>query len=111
MSAAATAAGSVEGLSIYSCPLNAMMTVTAVRLDSRHVFRLQELGLSAGCRIRVIQRSAFGGRVVAVGRERLALDARTASRIDVALSERVCAARVDSSKDFPAGLPFQGGAR
>lgn len=66
------------------CPLNSDMVITGIDMDVRHGFRLEELGLRRGTVIRVVQRSAFGGRVLARGPERIAVDAGTARRIRVA---------------------------
>lgn len=67
-----------------ACPLDTDVTITQVDIDERHRFRLLELGLRAGCCIRVVQRSNFRGRVVARGTERIAIDGWTARRIHVA---------------------------
>ncbi|GIG26841.1 FeoA family protein [Cellulomonas denverensis] len=45
--------------------------------------RLAELGLRPGAVLRVTQRAAFGGRVVALGAERFAVDAATCARVEV----------------------------
>ncbi|PAU69182.1 Ferrous iron transport protein A [Bifidobacterium italicum] len=71
-------------LTVENCPLDEDMAITAIDVDERHRFRMLELGLRAGTVIRVVQRANFGGRVVARGTERIALDGRTASRITVA---------------------------
>lgn len=71
-------------LTVENCPMDEDMAITAIDVDSRHRFRMLELGLRAGTVIRVVQRANFGGRVVAKGTERIALDGGTASRIAVA---------------------------
>lgn len=68
---------------LRNCALNVDMTIHSVDLDERHRFRMLELGLRAGTIVRVIQKSIFGGRVVAKGTERIALDGQTASHIHV----------------------------
>lgn len=70
-------------LTVENCPMDADMAITAIGVDERHRFRMLELGLRAGTVIRVVQRASFGGRVVAKGTERIALDGRTASLIAV----------------------------
>lgn len=57
--------------------------VTDVTLDARHAFRLAELGIRPGVRVLVMQHGGFGGRVVAVGSERIALDGETAAAVTV----------------------------
>lgn len=68
---------------LADCPRDADVTITAVDLDERHRFRLLELGLRVGTGLRVTQYGSFGGRVVARGAERIALDGGTARRIHV----------------------------
>ena len=55
--------------------------ICRIDIDDRQRFRLGELGLRAHQRMRLIQRTSFGGCVLASGRERMALDGATASRI------------------------------
>lgn len=71
-------------LTVENCPMDEDMAITAIDVDARHRFRMLELGLRAGTVIRVVQRANFGGRVIAKGTERIALDGGTASRIAVA---------------------------
>ncbi len=63
------------------------MRVTGVRMDERHVLRMLELGIRAGGLVRVTQRSNFGGRVIAIGTGRIAVDAATAQSITVRSAE------------------------
>ncbi|MEE1296735.1 MAG: FeoA family protein [Bifidobacterium sp.] len=72
-----------DDTTLDACPLQQDMTVTRIAIDERHRFRMLELGWRAGCTIRVTQRSNFGGRVVAKGTERIAIDGWTARRIHV----------------------------
>lgn len=46
--------------------------------------RLRELGLRPGAGMTVAQCTPFGGRVVLVGRRRVALDAATVRRLEIA---------------------------
>ncbi|RSX55841.1 Ferrous iron transport protein A [Bifidobacterium dolichotidis] len=68
-------------LTVRDCPLHVDATITGIRLDPQHRFRMLELGLRVGTTIRVTQRSNAGGRVVARGPERIALDGQTAASI------------------------------
>lgn len=63
------------------------MRVTGVRMDERHVLRMLELGIRVGGLVRVTQRSNFGGRVIAIGTGRIAIDAATAQSITVRSTE------------------------
>jgi ferrous iron transport protein A len=58
-------------------------TMTGTSLDDRHAFRLEEMGLRKGTMLTVIQRTNFGGRVVASGTQRIAIDGGTARSIFV----------------------------
>ncbi|MFR7426343.1 MAG: FeoA family protein [Bifidobacterium pullorum] len=72
---------------LVGCRAGDTVIVDGIDLDERHRFRLMELGLRAGVVIRVVQRSGFGGRVVARGPERIALDGGTARAIRVRISD------------------------
>jgi ferrous iron transport protein A len=61
----------------------AHLRVTGVRLPAPVALRLNEMGIRLGARARVVQRAAFGGRVIAVAGSRYALDGATAALIDV----------------------------
>lgn len=70
-------------MTLRTCPRGARVVISHVSLDDRHRFRLAELGLNTGTELHVTQRSVFGGRVVACGSERLAVDGATAGAIEV----------------------------
>lgn len=70
-------------MELRECADGDPVRVVAVRLDAGTRRRFRELGLAAGARVRVVQRGAFGGRVVAVGADRFALDARTCRAVEV----------------------------
>ena len=67
-------------MTLCDCPRAMRVVVDGIDLDDRHRFRLCEIGLAPGAGLRVMQRSAFGGRVVAFGNERVAVDGGTARR-------------------------------
>ena len=48
------------------------------------LLRLTELGLRRGAPVRVVQHAGLGGRLIALGCGRIALDSGTARRIEVA---------------------------
>ena len=61
-------------MTLRDCPRAMRVVVDGIDLDDRHRFRLCEIGLAPGAGLRVMQRSAFGGRVVAFGNERVAVE-------------------------------------
>ncbi len=65
-------------------------TMTGTSLDDRHAFRLEEMGLRKGTMLTVIQRTNFGGRVVAYGTQRIAIDGGTARGIFVTPAASGC---------------------
>ena len=70
-------------MTLRDCPRAMRVVVDGIDLDDRHRFRLCEIGLAPGAGLRVMQRSAFGGRVVAFGNERVAVDGGTARAVRV----------------------------
>ncbi|WP_238556499.1 FeoA family protein [Bifidobacterium thermacidophilum] len=77
----------VREWTLEECPVGQDMRVTGVRMDERHMLRMLELGIRAGGLVRVTQRSNFGGRVIAIGTGRIAIDASTAQSITVRAAE------------------------
>lgn len=73
-------------MTLRDCPRGVRVVVDDVDLDDRHRFRLREIGLARGVELRVIQRGVFGGRVIAFGDERIALDGGTARAVHVRLA-------------------------
>jgi ferrous iron transport protein A len=57
--------------------------VVDVQLDAGLRLRLGEMGLRNGALLQVTQNAAFGGRVVAVGADRFAVDGHTCAQIRV----------------------------
>ncbi len=70
-------------MTLAECPADADLRVVGVALDPAVRLRMREIGVHDGAVVRVWRRSAFGGRVVAVGSSRIALDAGTARRVHV----------------------------
>lgn len=70
-------------MTLRDCPRGVRVVVDGVDLDDRHRFRLREIGLARGVELRVVQRGVFGGRVIAFGGERVALDGDTARAVRV----------------------------
>jgi len=70
-------------MDLGSWPTDTEARVVAVDLEHAPRLRLSELGLRAGAIVRVTHRAAFGGRVVAIGADRFAVDGRTCTRIEL----------------------------
>ena len=64
-------------------PTHAEGRVVTVDLEDSIRLRLSEHGLRAGAIVRVTHRAAFGGRVVAIGADRFAVDGRTCALIEL----------------------------
>jgi ferrous iron transport protein A len=79
----ATLTRTFADVELRECADGDLVRIVAVRLDQATRRRLRELGMSAGARVRIVQRGAFGGRVVAVGADRFALDGRTCRALEV----------------------------
>ncbi len=65
------------------CRLDQDVVVVTVDLPPESRLRMREVGMHAGAVVRVTHRGPSGGRVVAVGGARLALDAATATKVQV----------------------------
>ncbi len=70
-------------MALSDCPRGMHAVIDGIDLDERHRFHLYEIGLAPGAQLRIMQRGAFGGRVVALGGERVALDNGTAQAIRI----------------------------
>lgn len=74
-------------MTLRDCPRAMRVVVDGIDLDERHRFRLCEIGLAPGTGLRVVQRGAFGGRVIAFGDERVAVDGATARAVRVRFAQ------------------------
>lgn len=72
-------------MDLAGCPLHMDVVVRSVDLPADVRVRMWELGLHEGVVVRATHRGPAGGRVVAVGGSRLALDGATATRVAVAV--------------------------
>ncbi|WP_448631200.1 FeoA family protein [Cellulomonas soli] len=70
-------------MDLSACGPGDAVRVLAVGLDDGMRRRCRELGLQPGVVVHVTHRAAFGGRVVAVGADRFALDGRTCAQVTV----------------------------
>lgn len=71
------------------CPTDTDAEVLAVGVPDAAQLRLREVGIREGSTIRVTHLAPFGGRVLAVGASRIALDRATADLIDVSVPRAV----------------------
>jgi ferrous iron transport protein A len=70
-------------MDLGDCGPGDAVRVLDVALDDGMRRRCRELGLRPGVVVHVTHRAAFGGRVVAVGADRFALDGRTCGQVAV----------------------------
>ncbi|HWS56936.1 MAG TPA: FeoA family protein [Actinotalea sp.] len=70
-------------MQLRACPVGSEVVIVALGLPETTQLRMGELGLRRGTRIRVTHRAPLGGRVVAIGGARLAIDATTAAGVQV----------------------------
>ncbi|NEG69337.1 FeoA family protein [Bifidobacterium choloepi] len=87
-------------LTVRTAPLGVDVVIESIGLDERHRFRMLELGLRSGTVVRVIQKANFGGRVVAKGYERIAIDGKTAAAIGVAVAHDAHAGTASPADDI-----------
>lgn len=66
-----------------TCPLDAEVEVVSLDVPGIAQLRLREVGVRVGAMLRVTNVAPFGGRVVAIGASRVALDGATAAVIRV----------------------------
>jgi len=70
-------------MDLAACDPGSSVRVVHVDLDETARRRLRTFGLAVGAVLHVTHRGGFGGRVVGVGADRLALDAGTCRRVRV----------------------------
>ncbi|MGN8247181.1 FeoA family protein [Cellulomonas soli] len=70
-------------MDLSACGPGEAVRVVGIGLDEGMRRRCRELGLHPGVVVHVTHRAAFGGRVVAVGADRFALDGRTCAQVTV----------------------------
>lgn len=64
-------------------PLRTRARITTVDVEQQFDLRLQELGVRSGAEFTVVNRAAFGGLVINVAGARIAVDHKSAKRIQV----------------------------
>lgn len=70
-------------MDLAACDPGSTVRVVGVDLDEPARRRFRTFGLAVGAVLHVTHRGGFGGRVVGVGADRLALDAGTCRRVRV----------------------------
>ena len=65
-------------------PLHTRAQIVDVSVDGRFDLRLQELGVRVGAKFSVVNKAAFGGRVINIAGTRIAVDHRSLQQISVA---------------------------
>ncbi len=70
-------------MNLADLPPRTRAVVTGIDAHGSLALRYRELGLRDGAAVEVTQLAAFGGRVIALGADRFALDRTTCRRISV----------------------------
>ncbi|GAB2472872.1 FeoA family protein [Xylanimonas ulmi] len=70
-------------MDLRACPTDRLAVVRTVGLIDDDRLRLRNLGVREGAVVEVVNRSPFGACVLALGADRVALDAATCARIEV----------------------------
>ena len=86
-------------MQLDTCPLGAEVEVVSLDVPGVAQLRLREVGMRVGTTVRVTNVAPFGGRVVAIGASRIALDGATVAVIGVTF------AGMPSETPVPALLP------
>lgn len=68
-------------------PVGRRVRLRAAAADASALIRLREIGIHPGATGIVVQRTGFGGRVLALGAGRVAVDAETARSLEVDLED------------------------
>lgn len=71
-------------MKLHTCPLGVEVEVVSLDVPGVAQLRLREVGMRVGTTVRVTNVAPFGGRVVAIGASRIAVDGATAAVIGVA---------------------------
>ncbi|RRC95704.1 FeoA family protein [Schaalia canis] len=72
---------------LAKCPVNVRARLTSIDVDPAYQLRLQELGLRPGAEFFLTNRAAFGGVVINIAGTRVAVDRRSAGRIQVEVAK------------------------
>jgi ferrous iron transport protein A len=70
-------------MQLDTCPIGSEVEVVSLGVPGVAQLRLREVGVRVGTTVRVTNVAPFGGRVVAIGASRVAVDGATAAVIGV----------------------------
>ncbi len=70
-------------MQLDTCPIGSEVEVVSLGVPGVAQLRLREVGMRVGTTVRVTNVAPFGGRVVAIGASRVAVDGATAAVIGV----------------------------
>ncbi|WP_099332415.1 FeoA family protein [Actinomyces minihominis] len=68
-------------MKLAKCPVRSRARILSVDVDREFELRLRELGIRVGAELSVVNRAAFGGRVINIAGTRIAVDHRSSQRI------------------------------
>lgn len=68
---------------LSACPTGSRARLSTIDVDPSYRLRLEELGMRPGAEFRLANRAAFGGVVINIAGTRIAVDRRSARRIEV----------------------------
>lgn len=69
-------------MKLCECPMRTRLRLTAIKLPSKNMLRMQELGLRPGSEAVVTQHAGFGGLILNIAGSRVAIDHRSARIIE-----------------------------
>lgn len=69
-------------MQLSQCPTHVALRLTNIELPRRSMLRMQEMGLRIGAQATIIQRAGFGGLVLNIAGSRVAVDHRSAKKIE-----------------------------
>lgn len=70
-------------MKLNDAPLGVTLTITSLTADDHPRRQFIAHGIWPGARVEVFHKAAFGGRVVRLGTDRIALDKRACSHVEV----------------------------
>ncbi|QOR45994.1 FeoA family protein [Trueperella pecoris] len=72
-------------MKLSECPTRVVLRLTDIELPRRSMLRMQEIGLRIGAQATIVQRAGFGGLVLNIAGSRVAVDHRSAKKIEAEL--------------------------
>ena len=75
-------------MKLKECPKHTKARIVEVDVEAPFKLRLQELGMRIGSEFTVVNRAAFGGRVINIAGTRIAVDHRNAGQISIELLDK-----------------------